>query len=70
MPKEVLAGLAAGVLATVGSVALALLKVALWVVIVVGVVLFAAGFVALAVTTGIVTARWAYRRATGGAETP
>ena len=39
-PKEVLAGLAAGILAALGSVALALLKVALWVVIVAGVALF------------------------------
>ena len=64
MPKEVVAVLAAGVLAAFGSVALALLKAALWVVVVVGVVLFAAGLVALATVGGVMTARWAFRRVT------
>ena len=61
MPREVLAGLAAGVLATLGSIALALLKVALWVVIVVGVALFGALFL----VGGFVVGRWTLQRMTG-----
>ena len=70
MPKEVLAALAAGFVAALGSIALALLKVALWVVIVVGVVLFAVGLVVLLAVGGAMTARWALRRAAATAETP
>lgn len=64
MPKEVLAALAAGVLATVGSVALALLKVALWVVIVVGVVLF----IVLSVVGSFQIGQWAAHRFSEGDE--
>ena len=69
-PKEVLAALAAGVVAALGSIALALLKVALWVVIVVGVLLFAVGLVVLSAVGGAMTARWALRRAAATTETP
>ena len=69
-PKEVLAALAAGFVAALGSIALALLKVALWVVIVVGVVLFAVGLVVLLAVGGAMTARWALRRAAATTETP
>ena len=69
-PKEVLAALAAGFVAALGSIALALLKVTLWVVIVVGVVLFAVGLVVLLAVGGAMTARWALRRAAATAEHP
>ena len=61
MRREVLAGLAAGVLATLGSVALALLKVALWVVIVAGVALFGVLFIVGVFVVG----RWTLLRMTG-----
>ena len=64
MPREVLAGLAAGVLAALGSVALALLKVALWVVIAAGVALFGALFL----VGGFVAGRWTLQRMTGIAD--
>ena len=69
-PKEVLAALAAGFVAALGSIALALLKVTLWVVIVMGVVLFAVGLVVLLAVGGAMTARWALRRAAATAENP
>ena len=69
-PKEVLAALAAGFVAALGSIALSLLKVTLWVVIVVGVVLFAVGLVVLLAVGGAMTARWALRRAAATAENP
>lgn len=61
MPKEVLAGLAAGVLAALGSIALSLLKVALWVVIVAGVALFGVLFL----VGGFMVGRWTLQRMTG-----
>lgn len=61
MSNEVLAGLAAAFVATLGSVTLALLKVTLWVVILVGVVLFGVLFVVGAFIAG----RWALQRMTG-----
>ena len=64
MPREVLAGLAAGVLAALGSVALALLKVALWAVIVAGVALFGALFL----VGGFVVGQWTLQRMTGTAD--
>ncbi len=60
MPREVLAGLAAGVLAALSSVALALLKVALWLVIVAGVALFGALFLVGVFVGG----RWTLQRIT------
>ena len=64
MPREVLAGLAARVLAALGSVALGLLKVALWVVIAAGVALFGALFL----VGGFVAGRWTLQRMTGIAD--
>lgn len=66
MPKEVLAGLAAGVLAALGSVALALLKVALWVVIVAGIALFGVLFI----VGGFLVGRWTLQRMMGSAAEP
>ena len=68
MPKEVLAALGAGLLAALGSAALALMKVALWAVIGVGVALFTVALIVLLAVGGTMTARWAFRRANGTTE--
>ena len=68
LPKEVLAAFGAGLLAALGSTALALLKVALWAVIGVGVALFTVALIMLLAVGGTMTARWTFRRAGRSAE--
>ena len=65
MPNEVIAALAAGVLSGLGAVVLAVLKVALWIVCVTAVVVFAV----LMIAGMVVLAQQSARRRTRNSET-